>query len=337
MGRDGANGAQGKWSASDLGGAAILLEIGAEYGLIDVLRSGQALDARTAAESGGLSEVAAAKYLEVLRSAGLVEPVQDDPDGKRVRGVRELDDLVNAVGYVAWGLRACAPLIDHSRNFAHDLAGACAAHPRDGGLVGRTSRWMGEQDFYPQAEAIMLALRPERIVDLGSGAGRLLIKMLRALPTASGAGVDVSAGGCAQARAAARDAGMEHRLHIFERSIQSLVEDSSPLRNADVIHAGWVFHELLPEDESCLDELLVVCRRTASTGTLVIVDGVPYASAPGERLFSAGYSYLHDSFMGRRLLTEEEWRGKLARAGFARVEIETLRIPGGRLFTASAK
>ncbi|MGH6689319.1 MAG: methyltransferase, partial [Gammaproteobacteria bacterium] len=325
------------WSGSALGGAAILLEIGAEYGVIDVLRSGRTLDARTVAEAAALAAVMAAKYLDVLRCAGLVEAAEDDPDGKRVRGVAELDDLVNAVGYVAWGLRACAPLIDHARDFARDLGSACAAYPRDGGLVGRTSRWMGEQDFYPQAEGVMLGLRPERIVDLGSGAGRLLIKLLRALPEASGVGVDVSAGGCAQARAAAREAGMEDRLHIFERSIQSLVDDPSPLRGADVIHAGWVFHELLPEDEPCLDKLLVACRTTASTGTLVIVDGVPYAPAEDERMFSAGYSYLHDSFMGRRLLTEEEWRRKLSQAGFARVDVETLGIPGGRLFAARAK
>ncbi|MCI0586467.1 MAG: methyltransferase domain-containing protein [Planctomycetes bacterium] len=337
MRSDRANRTPVKWSGASLGGAAILLEIGAEYGVVDVLRSGEPFDARAVAEAGGLSEGRAAKYLDALRSAGLVEAAEDGPGGKRVRGVPELDDLVNAVGYVAWSLRACAPLIDHARDFARDLGSACATYPRDGGLVGRTSRWMGEQDFYPQAERVMLDLRPKRIVDLGSGVGRLLIKMLRALPDASGVGVDISAGGCEQARAAARAAGMEDRIQIYERSIQSLGEDPSPLRGADVIHAGWVFHELLPEDERYLDELLVACRTTASTGTLVIVEGVPYASAEDERMFSAGYSYLHDSFMSRRLLPEEEWRRKLAKAGFARVDVATLGIPGGRLFAARAK
>lgn len=322
-------------SAASFAGAAILLEIGSEYDVIDALRGGAPIDPQHVARQTGIPSEVMTSYFEALVCAGLAEVVRDN--GRlSFKGTPLFEHVVHDVGYLSWGLRACAPLIAHAREFATAMAAARSKHPRDGRLVARTSQWMGEKAFYPQAERTMLALRPKRVVDFGSGSGRLLIKLLKRLPGAGGVGIDISGVACQQARAAAVAAGMADRITIFERPIQSLVQDPEPLRGADVIHAGWVFHDLLPDEEATLEELLAVCYRTASTGTLVIVEGVPYATNEGESLFSAAYTFLHESFMGRRLLTEAAWQKKLENAGFKRIETEQLGIPGGRLFAASA-
>jgi hypothetical protein len=39
--------------------------------------------------------------------------------------------------------------------------------------------------------------------------------------------------------------------------------------------------------------------------------------------------------MGRKLLTEDEWRGKLLDAGFFKVDCVELGFPTGRLFVAT--
>jgi len=324
-------------SPASLAGAAILLEIGAEYDVVDALRGGAPVDPQEAARRTGIPAVAMRQYLEALVTVGLAETVRHDGQQPHFRETPLLAQLVHDVGFLSWGLRACEPLIAHAREFATAMVQAQSLHPRDGGLVARTSRWMGEKAFYPQAERTMLALRPTRIVDFGSGSGQLLIKLLKQLPGATAVGIDINSGACEQARAAGAASGLSDRLTIFERPIQSLVHDPEPLQGADVIHAGWVFHDLLPTEESALDEILAVCCRTASTGTLVIVEGVPYATEAGEALFSAAYTFLHEGFMGRRLLTEAAWRKKLESAGFTRIEVEQLGIPGGRLFAANAR
>lgn len=93
-------------TGSSLAGSAILHEIGAEYGIIEILQSSPVVDAATASRSCGIKEsVIQLKY------------------------------------------------------------------PRSGGLVARTSKWMGEKSFYPQPENSIVAMAPGKIVDLGSGSG----------------------------------------------------------------------------------------------------------------------------------------------------------------------
>lgn len=328
------NGLRGGGSAAALAGEAILLEIGAECEIVDLLQRGRAVDAGEAAAASGLPESVVAKYLRALVCAGLVKTTGGPGLPERFEATPRLHDAVHEAGYLAWGLRACEPLVTHALEFARNPEKAREAYPRDGRLVARTSRWMGEKAFYPQSEKAILTLRPKFLVDLGAGSAGLLIRCLSQLPGATGVAVDMSARACAGARSAAERAGLADRLNVVERTIESLADDSALLEGADVIHAGWVFHDLLPEQENTLDRLLAVCRAKASTGTLVIVEGVPYAEAEWERAFSAAFSFLHDAFMGRRLLSESEWCQKLYRAGFRRLEVTPLGIPGGRLFQA---
>jgi SAM-dependent methyltransferase len=208
-------------------------------------------------------------------------------------------------------------------------------YPRDGGLIARAAQWMGEDGFYPQTERAILARKPKRIVDIGCGSGRLLIKCLTQLHDATAVGIDMNAKACAQAREAAAAAGVQDRLTILERSEESLPDDAKALAGADVIHAAWALHDLLPDAEPILDRLLAACATAGPDTALVIGEAVPYADGADEAMFSAAFSFLHENFMGRQFLGERAWQDKLRKAGFNRVEVEKFAWPGGRLYTAT--
>src|SRR4051812_37119871 len=188
----------GTLSASDIGGGAILLEIGAEYGVIELLQRGEAVDASIAAARSGLPRAVIHRYLTTLERLGLVASVHG-ADPASVRATSKLGELVHNVGYITWGFRACEPLIAHAREFAADMGKARESYPRDGGLIARAAQWMGEEGFYPQTERAILARRPARIVDIGCGSGRLLVRCLTQLREATAVGIDLNAKACAEA------------------------------------------------------------------------------------------------------------------------------------------
>ena len=322
-------------TAPSLAGVAILLEIGAEYKVIDLLRNQGPITVLSAARESQLSESVIARYFEAMASAGLLVRDASDQSGLTYRGSQLLPKAIHDVGYLSWGLRACQPLIENARKFATDGISAQETCQRDGHLIARTSQWMGEQSFYPQAEQAILSLRPKKFVDLGCGSARLLIRILQQIPEATGVGVDMSAKACADARKAATQAGVADRLEIIESPIQTLAVDPGPLKGAEVIHAGFVFHDLMPDEAKTLDALLAACAAASSKATLIVVDAVPFAKGDPERMFSAAFSYLHHGFMGRQLQSEVAWSERLAGAGFKKTEVQKLGIPGGRLFAAT--
>ena len=194
---------------------------------------------------------------------------------------------------------------------------------------------MGSFAFYPLALATIVDAKPQHAVDLGAGTARLLIEVLQATPGSRATALDIDAGACREARVAADVAGVGDRLTVLVRPIQSIADDPSPLAGADVIHAGFVFHDLMPEEESVADAVLRNCHRALCLGGIMaITDAVPYVLDERERRFSALVTYYHKQFMRRRLLTEDEWLAKLAGAGFEKVEAVKHRFPGGRLFIA---
>ncbi|MBN8752334.1 MULTISPECIES: class I SAM-dependent methyltransferase [Variovorax] len=321
-------------TGSSLAGSAILLEIGAEYGIIETLQNSPVLDAATVSRSSGIKEPVIAAYLDSLSKAGIIEELDKKPTAT-YRTSNHFDELINEVGYLSWALRACAPLINNAKEFSENNEEAQLKYPRSGGLVARTSKWMGEKSFYPQPENAIVAMAPKKIVDLGSGSGGFLIRMLRKIPGSTGIGIDLSPSATEQAVHAASEAGMSDRLQFVTAPIQILVTDPSLIRDADIIHAGFVMHDLLPAEEETLDALLRACCANAIKGTLIIVDAIPVAQSNWEKPFAAAFNHLHNHFMSRKLLSEKEWTEKLTRAGFSNVRIEILDHPGGRMLMAS--
>lgn len=322
--------------AQDLAGKAILLEIGANVGILDPLVLQKEVSASEVAKKAGVPEPFVSAYYIALTHAGLAKARSKHPNEDHFTASQNLQRSINEAGYIVWGIMSCAPLIANASAFSLDLGASAEVHLRNGAHVARTSKWMGEGDFYPQAEDAILASHPRKIVDLGSGTCSLLIRCLNKLPEAYGVGIDINKDACNKAKAIIKAAGMDARISVVEAPIQSLIDNPAPLEGTDVIHAGWVFHDLLPDEEATLDALLQTFHHSAPHGALVVVDAVPYAHNPGENAFSAAFTFLHSHFMARQFLTEDGWREKLSNAGYNNVRISRLGISGGRIFTAKS-
>jgi SAM-dependent methyltransferase len=232
-------------------------------------------------------------------------------------------------------MNANRPFIEHAREFLKSPEKAHKSYQRDGRQVAVSSQWMGSRGFYPIALGAILAARPQHVVDLGAGTARLLINILQEFPKSTAVALDIDAPSCEEARLAAERANVSERLMVVVRSIQSVATEPSPLAGADVIHAGFVFHDMMPDEEDVANLVMRQCRDALNPGGfLAITDAAPYPTDERERRFAAVVTYFHKQFMGRRLLGEEDWKRKLIGAGFDSVESIPLRFPSGRLHIA---
>ncbi|PAZ10464.1 SAM-dependent methyltransferase [Streptomyces sp. SA15] len=317
--------------APDLAAAAALLEMGDRLGVVAHLASDRVLDTGATAAATDLPEPALTRYLDALESAGIV--VRESAG--HYRACPDFDTVRHQAGYISWTMNANRPFIEHAREFFTDWERAARTYLRDYREVAVSSQWMGSHAFYPAAFDTIVDAKPRKVVDLGAGTCRLLIEVLTAVPGSTGIGLDFAADACRAAERAVDQAGLTDRLTVLERTIQSVADDPGFLAGADVIHAGFVFHDMLPDEEDVCDAVLANCReQLADDGFLAITDAVPYLRDPRERRFSAAVSYYHGEFMRRRLLSENEWLGKLRGAGFSDVRAVTLAFPTGRLFLA---
>jgi SAM-dependent methyltransferase len=317
--------------APDLAGAAALLEIGESLGLIQLLSADVECDAESLAEEANLPTDGVLRYLDALAVAGIVQRSADS----HYRPVSEFDTIRHQAGYISWTMNANRPFIEHAREFLRDPEKAKITYLRNGRQVAVSSQWMGSLAFYPAAREVILGTNPTRFADLGSGTCRLVIEVLLACPNATGVGLDIDQAACDAAREAAKGSGLEDRIDIYQRAIQSIASDPSPVEGADVIHGGFVFHDMLPEEEEIADKVLANCREALRPGGIMaITEAVPYLTNARERRFSTIVTYYHHEFMGRHLLSENEWRDKLFSVGFSGVDVIELGFPTGRLFVA---
>ncbi|WP_331766077.1 methyltransferase [Embleya sp. NBC_00896] len=320
--------------APAIAAAAALLEMGDRLGVLDVIVPGREFSVPDLAACADLPETGVADYLEAMESAGIITHAPSTA-GKFVTAP-DFERIQHQAGYVSWVMNANRPFIENAREYLSNPGKASGAYTRDGRQVAVSSQWMGSKAFYPAALETILKARPERIADLGAGTCRLLIEVLQELPDCSGVGLDLDAPSCNAAKLAAEQAGVSDRLTVVERTIQSIASDPSPVEGSDVIHAGFVFHDMMPEEEHVADAVIANCRKALRPGGLMaITDAVPYLRNARERRFSSIVTYYHRQFMKRKLLTEVEWETKLRSAGFNDVKTVELGFPTGRLFVAT--
>ncbi|WP_405161496.1 methyltransferase [Nocardia sp. NBC_01499] len=318
-------------TAADLAAAAALLEIGDRLGLLPYLDKGQWVTGDELATRTELPASGITNYLATMAAAGIMTESVDDPG--RFQVVPTFPTILYEAGYLSWALTANRPFIENAVEFLQSASDAGIRHRRDGRQVAVSTQWVGSKGFYPATLETLVDARPKHLVDLGCGTARLLIDILLRLKDATAVAVDVDAGACREAANAANRAGVADRLEVIQRSVQSVAIDPAPLVGADAIHGGFVFHDMFPEEATVADGVLASCRESLRPGGLMaITDAVPYAPDPGERRFSALFTYYHQQFMGRQLLPEEEWMKKLTDAGFSDVECIRHRLPTGRLF-----
>lgn len=319
-------------TAADLAAVTALLEIAEEIGVSVLLDRAEPFTLDELAAVGDVPEDGATDLLEALVAAGLVEPT-DDP--RRFVPCADMADRRYESGYLSWALNANRPYIENAPEFLRNPDAAARKYHRDGRRVAVSSRWVGSMGFYPAAYSTILECRPGRIADLGAGAGWLVINLLRELPASTGVALDMSAAACDEATRAAGRVGLDNRLEVVNRRIESLVEDPSPVGGADLVNAGFVLHDICADRET-FDSVLRSCRAAmAPGGRLVVTDAIPYAADTRERKFSALFTYLHSTFMGVRLPTEEQWLAMFRAAGFTDVTSTALRFPTGRMFVAA--
>ncbi len=319
-------------AAADLAAVAALLEIAEEIGLSPLLDRGEPFTVDDVASATAAPVRNCAEFVTALLAAGLVDRIGDS---REFVPCRRLADRRYESGYLSWAMNANRPYIENALEFVRDPDGAGAKYSRDGRWVAMSSRWVGSQGFYPHAFAEIAGLRPAVVVDLGAGAGGLLIHLLRTLPDSLGTAIDMSSAACDEARRAAERAGVARRLTVVNRNIESLPDDPSPVEGANVVHAGFVLHDVAGDAEMLLAVLRTCRARAAKDCRLVVTDGVPYVPAPRERAFSALFTYLHASSMNVRLPTEEQWQAFFRRAGYTNVSCVQHRMPTGRMFVAS--
>ncbi|MFJ6611205.1 SAM-dependent methyltransferase [Streptomyces sp. NPDC091289] len=323
---------------ADIAAVAALLQIGAEIGVDQVLDSGRTFGVPELAEVTGLPQEGLQEYVHALSAAGLLvaEGGEGGEGGEGLyRASDDYPDWRHQAGYLSWALTANSPFLQNARAFLSDGESAADTYHRDGRRVAVSSRWIGDRAFYPAVVERVVAADAKHVVDLGAGAAGLLIGLLAQDDRRSGVALDLSAGACAAAREAAGRAGVDDRLRVVERSVESLIADPGPLEGADVIQACFVMHDVL-QDEAVFDDVLRTCRKAlAPGGLLAVVDAVSYGQEDRERKFSALFTYLHANFMGVALPTEDQWVEKFRSAGFSHVDCVSGLMPGGRLFLAT--
>lgn len=321
-------------AVADAAGAAALLEVGDRLGLIPHLERGLPVTAAGLAADSGVPEEGVANYLEAMWSAGIVDRTPGTSDAFQV--VEDFAQIQYESGYIYWALAANRPFIDNALEYLRGSRTRTGTYDRDGRQVAVSSQWMGSKGFYPVALRTILDARPSHVVDLGAGTARLLIEIMLRLDGTTALALDLDSPSCREAEFAAKRAGVGERLTVVERSIQSVADDPSPVEGADVVHAGFVFHDMMPEEENVADQVLANCREALRPGGMMaITEAVPYVLDPRERRFSAIVTYYHQQFMRRRLLNEQEWQDKLRDAGFSAVKCVPHRFPTGRLFLAT--
>jgi SAM-dependent methyltransferase len=319
---------------ADAAGAAALLEIGDQLGLIPHLERGLPITAAGLAADTAVPLDGVANYLEAMHSAGIIERTPGTADAFQV--VDDFAQIQYESGYVYWALAANRPFITNALQYLRGSQTRTGTYDRDGRQVAVSSQWMGSKGFYPVALQTILDARPSHVVDLGAGTARLLIEIMLRLESTTSLALDLDGPSCREAELAAKRAGVGDRLTVVERSIQSIADDPAPVQDADVVHAGFVFHDMMPEEEEIADRVLANCRDALRPGGMMaITEAVPYVPDPRERRFSAIVTYYHKQFMRRRLLNEQEWQDKLLAAGFSTVECVQHRFPTGRLFIAT--
>jgi cyclopropane fatty-acyl-phospholipid synthase-like methyltransferase len=130
--------------------------------------------------------------------------------------------------------------------------------------------------------------RGSRVLDVGCGAGLVLLLLAKHREISTGFGFDVSDTAIESAREATRRARLENRLQFERRRI----EDGLPTYDADVLTVVDVLHHVPPQSQRSFVQTLFA--RVPKGGRLVIKD---MAAKPAWR---AAANRAHDLLMARQ-------------------------------------
>lgn len=265
-------------------------------------------------------EVAEA-FLRSLSAAGLLAG-SDAGWTPTKRARRILHDEVASAAYEAFGGYHTALY----RELPRQLTGGPGREDieRQGELVARLSRFLDEF-VLTELEAVVRRQRPGCVLDVGCGAGAHLVRVLSALPGASGTGVEVDAQAAALAEEAVRSAGLGDRARIVRADVRDLLAAEPELRVDLVLLSNLVYYVPVGERVAFLRGF---AERLDPGGCVVVV-----TTALTDDAFSRHFDLLLRAQTGERELPDLDVLAEQARqAGLA--PDEPRRIAPGEPLTA---
>ena len=165
-----------------------------------------------------------------------------------------------------------------------------------------------------------------RILDMGCGAGGLLIRIAEAFPNSACVGVDVDAHGLAMAQERIAREGLSDRVTVEQTGGDSIGHQDA----FDLVTLFEVLHEL---PSAVRPRVLANCHRALRRGGVLFVLDETYPSSL-EDLRKPEYGFavqtaFNELIWGNAVPTREEQEALLSQAGFGNVE----RMPLGDIFT----
>lgn len=299
-----------------------VIDLGLDLGLFQALAAVPGAEPREVAEKLGLHpEYVATWFLSaygfgLLDSAGQgrfelaphVDAVLADSDHPRYLG-----------GYVRLGTRFAAedfqrcreafrsgqvtPFQGRGTEFAQVVAQATA------GL-----QVVATQKILPSLPQLRERLdRGGQVLELGCGAGRLLIRLARAFPSSRCVGIDIDSAGLALARKAVAEAGVAERVDVLEGDVTQITAPNC----FDAVVMVEVLHEIAPSAR--LGVLSACARALREGGWLVVIDETYPSTLEEARRPEFRFPLqtgLEELTWGNVMLTREEQDGLLRNAGF---------------------
>jgi SAM-dependent methyltransferase len=278
-----------------------------DLGVLDALDGGPATTAQVATRIGVTDTDLLAAFLRVVAATGLV---RENGSWELTRAGRAVvrDDLVRA-SYEGFG--------DYHTDLYRQLRPLLGGGPRrrdvveKGAVIARLSAAFDPfvHDWLTRA---VTERRPQRVLDVGCGAGLQLATMLEAGPAATGVGVDVDAAAAGLAEQTLHQRGLAGRARVHCLDVRTAVADGSSAVLAPpfdlALLANVVYYVPVGERVALLRAL---AGLLAPGGALLVV-----TTAATPQLFSRHFDLLLRAQEGRMELPEiDALTAQLAEAG----------------------
>jgi SAM-dependent methyltransferase len=248
-----------------------------------------------------------------------------------------LTDLGQALyrdkGYLVWIAGGYGEPLNHLGRFLGGAERYGRESTRDGRWVATGAAQLGAQDVVPEAMRLLETIAFDRVVDLGCGNARFLVRVCKAFGS-SGVGVDISPEACEEAVKGVEAAGLRDRIEIVQGDAVDLA-GIPHLRDTQLVITFFLLHEISSQSRAALIRFLSQLSTPLPDGAhLLVAEVVP---ALGERATSARFTpeftFVH-AMMRQSLLDERSWREAFAQGGFFVQEAISLDMPGGILLLA---
>lgn len=302
--------------------AMYLIDLGLELGLFQTLAAAPGAEPREVARRLGLHPEYVATWFLSAYGFGLLDSAGDG----RFRLAPHVDAVLADAdhprylgGYVQLGTQVAAedfrrcreafrtgrvtPFQGRGTEFARVVARATA------GLQVVTA-----QKILPSLPELRERLDCSgQILEVGCGAGGLLIRLARAFPSCRCVGIDIDPAGLALARKAVGDAGLAARVELLEGDVTQLIAPDS----FDAVVMVEVLHEIAP---AARPGVLTACAQALRPGGWLVVVDETYPSTLAEAR-SPEFRFplqtgLEELTWGNVMLTREEQDGVLRQTGF---------------------